>query len=506
MADKDFDVIIVGAGLSGINAAYLLQTQVPGIRYTILEGRKELGGTWAFWKYPGARSDSASSVFCFTWHSWPHDTDFADASSIQAYAEDAVRTQGIDKHIRFNQRVDGMRWSTAEQLWMLDVNQTNDGNGNDTDAKIIPLQYRTRWIIHCSGYYSYEKAQKVDIPGLDSFGGTVSHPQFWTEADDKAVAGKRVVLIGSGATAVTMLPHLAASASHVTMLQRSPSYVMTLPRRNPMARLLHRWLPRRLAEVLDWYRHMLTEHVFVLFLLHFPGLGRRILRAMTRHQLPDDCPVDVHFNPRYTPFEQRLCMAPGGDFFRALNQPNCDIVTGVIDSVTADGIHLREKDQPDIKADVIITATGLHVQILGGDVPVVDGRSVNINERFIWRSCMVEGIPNAALIIGYVTGTWIPGADVRFRTALSVIKRMRSIGATSAVPTIDPAVREALPHIPVLPNSSGYLVNARDRLPMSSGKCPWVNGRDWFKDAWHNLTGNSKDGIVYTVPDDKKKV
>lgn len=489
---EEFDVVIIGAGLSGINSAYLLQTQVPGARYVVLEARDTVGGTWAYWKYPGARSDSASAVFRFRWHSWPHDVDFADAPLIQAYAEDAVRAQGIDRHVRFGQHVDAMRWSTAEQRWTLEVAGSSD---TDTDSLTT---YHARWVIHCGGYYSYDKAQQVVIPGLDGFGGTVSHPQFWTPADDAAVAGRRVVLVGSGATAITMLPHLAASAAHVTMLQRSPSYVLALPRRSSVSALLRRWLPRRLADAVDWYRQMAAEHLVVYLLSRFPRLGRRLLRAQARSRLPSDCPVDEHFRPRYPPFEQRLCMAPDGDFFRALHRPNCAIVTAAIDTVTADGIRLR--DGRVIPADVIITATGLHVQLLGGHRPLVDGRPVDLSQRFVWRSCMVEGLPNAALIIGYTTVTWIPGADVRFRTVLSVIRRMRSLGATSAVPTLDPAVRDALPRRPVFPNSSGYLVQARDRLPISSGRYPWVNGLNWFYDAWYNAFGSPKDGIVYTVP------
>ncbi|CAK7269455.1 hypothetical protein SEPCBS57363_003611 [Sporothrix epigloea] len=489
---EDYDVIIVGAGLSGLNSAYLLSQQIPDARFTILECRNMIGGTWSFWKYPGARSDSSATVFRFAWHPWPHDMNFPDAPLVQAYAEDAARVHGIDKHIQLQRQVGDRHWSTADQLWTVDVTDAVTG------AALPPV--RARWLINCSGYYSYKEALKVDIPGIKQFQGEVVHPQFWTS--DIQMEGKNVVIVGSGATAITMLPHVAKVAKHTTMLQRSPSYVVAMPRRDKMTLLLQRLLPRRLADWIDWYRRIALESAFVWWLQSYPNAGKRVLRAQAKRQLPQDLDVDVHFKPVYNPFDQRLCMSPDADFFQALRQDNCTIVTDTMETVTPTGIRVTGSDV-EIPADLIITATGLHVELLGGRPPLVDGAPVDITKLYNWRSCMVETVPNMCFIIGYTTGTWTPGADAHFRTVLAVMKEMRRRGATSATPTIEPAMRASMPKLPALPNSSGYLVRARDRLPMSSGKYPWVTGLTYFFDAWYNLFGSVKDGMKYTVPEKK---
>lgn len=506
----DFDIVIIGAGVSGINTAYLIQKHLPQASYVILEARQDIAGTWSYWQYPGARSDSPSVIFSFRWHSWPNNQNFADASVIRDYIQSAMRAEGIDRHLRLQQRVDATSWSSAEQLWTLAVTSTRDGDGGQPAT----VQYRARWVVHATGYYSYDQGQQVTIPGLEQFRGSVVHPQFWAgrpgddavqhaaaaAASEAAIAGKRVILLGSGATAVTMLPQVARVADHVTMLQRSPSYVMTAPRYDSLRALLRRWLPRWLADRLEWYVQMLGEILLVQGLTRLPGLGRRLLRRQAQQQLPADVDVDVHFNPRYGPFRQRLCVAPDGDFYAALNRPNCTIVTGTIDTITEDGIQVKTDEQSKprlLPADTIITATGLHVQLLNGQQPCVDGVPVPIHQRFAWRGCMIEGIPNACFLLGYVTGTWVPAVDTRFRTVLGVLRRMHERGTTSAWPTVNPASRPSLPQRPLLEYSSGYLATARDRVPMSSGTYPWVNGLSWFYDTWYNFFGSPDDGIVY---------
>ncbi|EPE09550.1 flavin-binding monooxygenase [Ophiostoma piceae UAMH 11346] len=493
---SDLDVVIVGAGLSGLNSAYLLQTELPDIKYTILERRNIIGGTWAFWKYPGARSDSSSAVFRFAWHPWPHDMSFPDAPLVQAYAADAAKVQGIDKHIRFNQSVGDRHWSTDEQKWTVDV---TDENGETS-------QIKCRWLINCSGYYSYEQAQQVDIPGIKSFKGEVKHPQFWS--DDIELADKRVVLLGSGATAITMLPHIAKVAKHTTMVQRSPSYVLALPRKDTVTAYLRRFfILQKIGDLVDWYRQIIIEHAFVYWIMAFPTAGRKLLRKQAQKLLPEKVDVDVHFNPKYNPFEQRLCMSPDADFYRALHRPNCDIVTGAIETVTETGIRVKEPKNGeviDIPADMIITATGLHVELLNGRVPIVDGTPVDVTKLYSWRSCMVETVPNFCFIIGYTTGTWTPGADAHFRTVIAVMKEMRKRGASSAIPTIESAEqRTKMAKLPVLSCSAGYLEKARDRLPISSGKYPWTTGLTYFYDVFYNYWGNVRDGMKYVVSDKK---
>ncbi|CAK7231090.1 hypothetical protein SCUCBS95973_007795 [Sporothrix curviconia] len=492
---EDYDVIIVGAGLSGINSAYLLGQQIPDCKYTILEARDVIGGTWAFWKYPGARSDSSATVFRFAWHPWPHDMNFPDAPLVQAYAEDAARVHDIDKNIQFHRKVGDRHWSTADQMWTVDVTDAV------TDNKLP--QMRARWLINCSGYYSYEQSLQVEIPGIKQFQGKVVHPQFWKPGKPEFdMHGKNVVIIGSGATAITMLPHVAKVAKQATMLQRSPSYVLAMPRKDKMTHLLQRLLPRGLADWIDWYRQIIIETAFVWWLQNFPNTGKRMLRTQAKRRLPKDLDVDVHFKPAYNPFEQRLCMSPDADFFKALRQDNCTIVTDTIETVTPTGIRVKGSDA-EIPADMIVTATGLYVEILNGRVPIVDGKPIDVAKLYSWRSCMVEAVPNLCFIIGYTTGTWTPGADAHFRTVLAVMKEMRRRGATSATPTVDAATRASLPQKPALPNSSGYLVRARDRLPMSSGKYPWVTGLTFMYDTWYNWFGNVRDGMKYTVPNKK---
>ncbi len=493
---EDFDAVIIGAGLSGINTAYRLQTELPDVRFIVLEARDVIGGTWSFWKYPGARSDSSLAVFALKWHPWPHDADLAEAGLISSYLEEAAAAQGIDRKIRLRHRVVGTNWSTPEQAWTLRVEV--GGGESGTATRLL----RTRWILGCSGYYDYDKAGPADIPGLGDFAGEVVHPQFWT--DDIDYAGKRVVIVGSGATAITLLPAVAKQASHVTMLQRSPSYVLSIPASDRATRFLKRWLPLPLACRLSWWRQMLLESLVIWLFTTFPIWARRQLRAQAKRALPANVPVDVHFNPRYSPFEQRLCMCPDGDFFRALRQPNCDIVTDTIDAVTPTGMRLSSGRE--LEADMIITATGLYLQLNNGQAPVVDGLAVPLGERYGWRGCMVEGVPNMCLIIGYTGATWTPGADVRCRTVLAIMRHMRRIGATSVSPRMDPVERAVAPRLPVLHNSSGYIVRARDRLPLATGRDPWRSGRSWIYDAWVFRSGGVTKGMAYTVPEKAKNV
>ncbi len=329
----------------------------------------------------------------------------------------------------------------------------------------------------------------------------MDHPHVW--GDGVGYSGKKVVIVGSGATAVTLLPSIAEKAAHVTMLQRSPSYVYALPRHDAGTVFLKRWLPLRLASLIDWWRRMCLEFLFVQFLTRLPRAGRKFLHKGAAKLLPAGFPVDEHFNPSYPPFDQRLCLSPDGDFFQAFHQPNCELVTDVIETVTKSGIRL--KSDREIEADMIITATGLYMILLNGNYPIVNGKRVNIGEQYVWRSCMIEGVPNACAIFGYTVGTWTPGADIRIKTAIQVMKYMKKTGATSARPAVDPAERAAMPKLSVLHNSSGYIVRARERLPLMTGKDPWYNGRSWAYDAWHFLFGSMTKGMQYTIPAGKKQ-
>jgi cation diffusion facilitator CzcD-associated flavoprotein CzcO len=498
MEPETLDIVVVGAGLSGINTAYRLQTEVPHHSYAILESRHELGGTWAFWKYPGIRTDSSMGLFGFSWRPWPHDSNMAEGAAIKAYLHDCAAAEGIDKKIRFGHRVVDSAWSSAEQRWTLQVEATRpDGT---VEKKVV----KAWWVISASGYYSYEQPLPAVIPGIERFGGQVVHPQFWDESID--CTGKKVVVIGSGATAITLLPALAKTAESVTMLQRSPSYVFSLPRRQGIVGFLERFIPLSWAQRFYWWQRMIIETLFVVFLLTFPNAGRRFLVGEMRRQLPHDVDVDKHFNPWYNPFEQRLCFSPGGDFFKALHRPNARVVTDTIASVTETGIQLAFGETLD--ADMIVTATGLYFSLLSGVSVTVDGESItdSLGSRFIWNGAMLEGVPNSGLITGYTAATWTPGADVRARQMIKVIKHMDRTGARAAVPYVDPAERKEMPALPAMGLKSTYVVSALDRMPKVGGKAPWISGSFWAVDVWRLMRSDVTQGMRYAFGEGKKGV
>lgn len=490
MEPETLDIVIVGAGLSGINTAYRLQRDLPHRTFAILEARSEMGGTWAFWKYPGVRSDSSMSLFGFAWHPWPHVADIGQAADLKAYIESAAAEHGIDKKIRFRHRLTSASWSSDEQRWTLRVEVSHE------DGTVEQKVLKAWWFISASGYYRYDKAFPAEIPGIDSFGGQVVHPQFWDKSVD--YAGKRVVIIGSGATAITLLPAMAETAGSVTMLQRSPSYVVTMPRENHTVRFLSRFIPSRWANAVNWWRRMFIETVFVKVLLTFPNPIKRLIKGAMRKQLPEGFDVDKHFNPRYNPFQQRLCFCPGGDFFQALHKPNTRIVTDTIETVTPTGILLKSGDV--LEADIIVTATGLYFMIFAGISVTVDGESVNdtLGHKYVWNGTMLEGVPNSGFIWGYTAATWTPGADVRARQLIKVIRHSERTGATSATPSIEPSERARLPVKPVLTLTSTYVVSAHDRMPKVADVGPWRTGMNWVSDTWRLLFTSVKSGMRYT--------
>lgn len=491
MSDESFDFIIIGAGISGIDAAYRLKTELPQCSYTILEARDKIGGTWSFFKFPGLRSDSQLNCFGFPWRPWLNEKDIATADLILEYVESAAKAEGIVEKIRFNNKVSGANWSSEEQLWSLRVEHSNDSAG----AKNVKAPF----ILNCTGYYNYEKPLQTKIAGLEKFGGQVVHPQFWPE--DLDYSGKRIVLIGSGATAVTLLPVLAQKAGHITMLQRSPSYVLSIPSVSAVGTFLKTILPVSLAHLINWWLSFLQEQAFVQLTLLFPNAARRLHLGLMKKQLPESVPVDVHFNPRYPPMEQRLCVCPDGDFFKALHRSNCDIVTDTIQAVSEHGILTHSGKYLD--ADIIVTATGLHVQLLSGITPTVDGKPIDIGTSHCWRGSMLTGLPNMGAVLGYTTSSWTPGADACIKLLISVYKHMQKIGATSVVPVFD---GDGTRSKPGLNNSSTYLVDARDRLPKVTGQTPWYGRISPGHDAWHLWFGSLTDGLNYTIPQKRKDV
>ncbi|KAF4963833.1 hypothetical protein FSARC_8193 [Fusarium sarcochroum] len=485
------DILILGAGLSGINTAHSLNQRLPHRSYTILEAQPAIGGTWRFFRYPGFRSDSFMTSFGLPWHPWRHRHKMAQASEIVEYLEEAVDVAGIRDKIRLRHKMVTCEWRTDEQQWRLEVDV-------DGQRKIFTANF----VIGCVGYYSYDKALETTIPGLKGFGGQVVHPQWWPE--DLNYSDKRVIVIGSGATAVTVVPSLAEKASMVTMLQRSPSFVISRSTSSRLDSCLRFLLPWSLAYWLIYWKDVLLEVFFTQLLLKFPKIGRKVLMQGMVELLPKDVDVNVHFNPRYNPFQQRLCMCPEGDFFKALHKKNCEIVTDTIEVVTKDGILLKSGRKID--ADIIVTATGLHFQLFGGVTPLVDGQPIEPGSHYAWRGCMLDSLPNMAFVMGYVTSSWTPGADIMAKTITSIVKEMEKTGSTSVMPVLDAKDKEGKPCNLAISATSNYFVKAADRMPKVTGDGPWY-GRvnlvvDWC--AW--LVGDVSTGLLYSGGHRKKDI
>lgn len=487
--EYQYDIIVIGAGASGIAAGYRIQSELPDARYVILEGRDTLGGTWNFFKYPGLRSDSYLTSFGFKWRPWREEKDIAEAPAIQKYLEESAAEQGIDKHIFFKHKVTGAHWSSKESMWTVEAKV----NGAEETKKL-----EASFILTCSGYYDYEKPLETQIPGLSNFKGTVVHPQFWPK--DLDYSNKRIVIVGSGATAVTLLPVLAKTAAKVTMLQRSPSYVMSLPASPFHISILRTLLPRKLADSLNFWKDVLYQQAIKSLSFAIPDVMRKMMIGeMAKALKGTNIPVDPHFTPSYTPWQQRVCLSPDGDFYDALRKGNCDIVTDHIDTVTESGIVT--KSGQTIDADIVVTATGLKLLLLGGIDFTVDGERVKVPEIYAWRSFMLEGVPNVALVIGYTEMSWTLGSDIGLRTMMRVIKHMKQIGAVAVTPKVEN--REALTSDPIIGMNSTYFVVARDILPRKGNVDPWKERKgylfEWFLQKFGSISSVTK-GLEFSMP------
>ncbi|KAK2594271.1 hypothetical protein QQS21_008050 [Conoideocrella luteorostrata] len=484
------DIIILGAGISGINTAHVLREKLPNRTFTILEGRSVIGGTWNFFKFPGIRSDSNMTTFGFHWHPWPHAHKIATASEIVAYITDAAKTDGTYDRIRFNHQAVDVEWRDEDSFWRLTVE-------NQGVSKTLAANF----VICCTGYYAYDQAMPAVIPGIESFEGTVAHPQWWPEELD--CSGKRVVLIGSGATAYTIVPALADKVGQLTMVQRSPSYAAAISTTSWVDALLRMVLPVSLAHKICWWKDLAEEMIVGQFMLCFPRIARFALRWMTKSALPKDCDVDIDFNPRYNPFQQRLCLCPDGDFFKVMHQDNIELVTDVIDTVTRDGVLLQSGRKLD--ADIIITATGLYFQIMNGMTANVNGVLIQPGDRYTWRGTMLEGLPNMGYILGYVIQSWTPGAEATAQLLVRVIKSMEKKKATKTMPVL--LHRKNMPRKLAVDVTSNYFVKAADRVPKVTGEDPWYGRTNWIRDMWSVLFGDIDKGLEFSgIKQDKKNI
>lgn len=392
-----FDILIVGAGISGINTAYRLQTEVPGTTFAILEGRDDLGGTWDLFRYPGIRSDSDLFTFGFQWEPWPYETPIAQGPLIKDYMKKCVAKYNLGHYIRFRHKVLSAGWSKSTEQWK--VTAEHDGQTKE---------FKARWVVFGTGYYDYENPAKTTIQGLEKFKGKLIHPQHWPEDYDHS--GKKMIIIGSGATAVTLFPTLSETAEAVTLVQRSPSFIVSANNKSPVGSWLMKLLPAYYAGT--WLRivYLAYGYLVVQFCRWFPQLAKKTFIKRTIPLLPARISPSPHFEPSYTPWTQRLCLSPDGDFFQALrDKPNSNILTGIIDTVTENG--LRMKDGTTVEADAIVTATGLYMRMGGNIAVTVNGEKMDWAGRLVWNGSMLQDVPNLMFIVGYTNASWTLGAD-----------------------------------------------------------------------------------------------
>jgi monooxygenase len=456
MSGEHFDVLIVGAGLSGIGAAYHLQAQCPGKRFAILEARERIGGTWDLFRYPGIRSDSDMYTLGYRFRPWRDAKSIADGPSILEYVRDTAKENGIEEKIRFGHQAVRAEWSSEQARWTVEA-QVADRDETKT--------FSASFLLMCSGYYSYDEGYTPSFAGSEAFRGQIVHPQHWSDEID--YANKRVVVIGSGATAVTLVPSLAHDAAHVTMLQRSPTYIVSLPAEDPIAKLLRRVLPLKLVyPIVRWKNVLLTMLSFQLSRRR-PEVAKAMLRKGLEHRLPPDYDIDTHFKPSYGPWRQRLCLVPDGDLFEAICDGRASVVTDQIERFTESGIALRSGAQLD--ADVIVTATGLNLLPLGGIQVVVDGNEIALGKTMSYRGMMLSDVPNLAVVFGYTNASWTLKADLTCEYVCRLLNHMGARGYASAVAKRDPA----MPEQPFIDFSSGYVVRAIDRFPRQGERAPW---------------------------------
>ncbi len=461
------NVLIVGAGLSGIGAACHLQTGAPGTTYTILEARGASGGTWDLFRYPGIRSDSDMFTLGYRFRPWTAPESIARGDAILRYIRDTAAEYGVDGHIQYHCRVESAVWSSAEARWTVTFERADTGERSTTTADFLYL---------CTGYYRYDQGYTPTWPGQDTFAGLVVHPQHWP--DDLSVDGKRVVVIGSGATAVTLVPALADAGAHVSMLQRSPSYVMSLPTADPVADLLRRVLPEHRAYAAIRWKNMRVSTAIYELSRRYPARVRALLRKGALKRLPAGYDVDTHFKPTYDPWDQRLCLVPEGDLFAAISSGRADIVTDQIDRFTPTGLHLRSG--ADLEADIVVTATGLNLLALGGIPLTVDRQPVNVSERVAYKGMMLDGVPNLAFAVGYTNASWTLKVDLVSDYVAGLLARMRRDRMAIVTPRL-PA--DAMRTAPLIDMTSGYFERARHTLPLQGDHAPWRLRQHYVKDA-----------------------
>ena len=473
---NDFDVIVVGAGLSGIGAGYHLQNSCPNKSFTILEGRDAIGGTWDLFKYPGIRSDSDMYTFGFPFHPWKNPKAIADGASIMAYLNDTVDTYNLRKHIQFGKRVAASNWSSTEKKWTLTINDSHSG-----ESRTITCNF----LFMCSGYYDYRAGYEPNFPNAEAFEGIKIHPQHWDTNLD--YTNKKIVIIGSGATAVTLLPILAETAKEVTLLQRSPTYMAVLPSEDVIANTFKKILPNQLAHTLARWKNILLGIGIYNFSRKWPQIMSNFLRKQVKKRLNEDY-KDEDFTPKYNPWDQRICAVPDGDLFRSIRSGKAKIVTNTIKSFVKDGIELNSGEK--LEADIIITATGLKVQLFGGMKLSVDEKPLELSQSPAFKGVMLSDIPNFAFAVGYTNASWTLKSDLNCIYVTKVLNHMTAKNLSVCTPKFD---HQNMEQEELLDFDAGYILRAKHLLPKQGAKAPWKVHQNYIKDLFALKYSSVKD-------------
>ncbi|WP_300379209.1 NAD(P)/FAD-dependent oxidoreductase [Henriciella sp.] len=479
MTQTHFDVIIVGAGLSGIGAAYHLQEKCPGKSYTILEGRDAIGGTWDLFRYPGIRSDSDMHTLGYIFKPWKERKAIADGPSILKYVRETAEENGIDQHIRYNHLVEQADWNSETAMWALTTRDATTGELRHLSCNFLYM---------CSGYYSYKGGYRPDFPGEENFEGQIVHPQHWPE--DLDYKDRNVVVIGSGATSVTLVPEMAKKAKHVTMLQRSPTYIVSRPAEDSFANGLRKWLPEKWAYGITRWRNILFQMFFFSKSRKDPDKVKGKIIDMAKDELGPGHDVDRHFTPSYNPWDQRLCLVPDGDLFQSLKDGTSSIVTDHIERFTKTGIELKSGESLD--ADIVVSATGLELVFLGGVELTLDGRPVDVSTLHGYRGVMFEDLPNLVSTFGYTNASWTLKADLTADFVTKLLKHMEQGGHDSVVPKVEAPLADE----PWLDFSSGYVKRAMDRFPKQGDRTPWRLHQNYIKDIFLLRHAKFDDGVL----------
>lgn len=474
---EHFDVLIVGAGLSGIGAGAHLRMECPGKSFAILEGRPSMGGTWDLFRYPGIRSDSDMYTLGYSFKPWKEGKAIADGPAILRYINETAREFDLDGSIRYNHRVRQASWSSEDAMWTVEAE--SEGNIKRFSCSFLYL---------CTGYYDYESGYTPDWEGFDRFSGTLVHPQKWPEELD--YSGKSVLVIGSGATAVTLVPAMAENAAHVTMLQRSPTYIVSRPARDRVANFLRKVLPAKAAYALTRWKNVLLQMFFFTLSRKSPSTMKRMIAKGVRNEVGDEM-LDKHFRPKYNPWDQRLCLVPDSDLFASIREGKASVVTGEIESFTESGVRLKSGEH--LEADIIVTATGLVLKLMAGLQLVVDDEPVDLSTRIAYKGMMYTDIPNAASAFGYTNASWTLKCDLTSEYVCRLINHMDRHGFDYCVPRLnDPTVKPE----PALDFNSGYVLRALDTLPSQGSKMPWRLHQNYFRDVSMLRFGKLEDGTM----------